>query len=77
MNNLQVKPVEVIYTEAVVKRVGMEMWDGITIRAEDDGGGPFAILSGGKNAEELRIDLDELEQVLVTARNMVAQLEER
>ena len=71
----EVKPVEVVYTEAVVKRVGMDMWDGITVRVEDDGGGPFIVLSG-KDAEGLHIDLDELEQALVTARNMVAQLEE-
>jgi hypothetical protein len=47
----------------------------ITVTLEDEAAGAFLILSDGEN--KIRIDIDELEAVVIAARNLIAGYEPR
>lgn len=73
----QLKPVRAYWTQATVARAGCRPFDEITVTMTDEGAGAFLVLTGPDMDGEtgLRVDLDELEVVLVVARQMLAQEE--
>lgn len=63
------------FTSAFVHTTGRDYFAGFTVLVADEGGGPFIILRDDENGGEVRIDLPELEAVVVVARLMIAKAE--
>ena len=73
-----------IKTSAIKKAIYVDGKDPISgdgvvhVSVEDEGGGPFLVIENiDDNCGKIRIDLDELEAVLVAAREMIAEIEGR
>ena len=49
----------------------------VHVSVEDEGGGAFLVIETIEDDGKIRIDLDELEAVLVAAREMIAEIEGR
>ena len=49
----------------------------VHVSVEDEGGGAFLVIETVEDDGKIRIDLDELEAVLVAAREMIAEIEGR
>lgn len=71
----QPKPVRTYWSQATVARAAGRPFDEIIVTMTDEGGGAFLVLTGRDMETGLRVDLDELEVVLVVARQMLAQEE--
>lgn len=73
------KPViKTVFTQATISNPQNDSIhdDPITVTISDEGGGPFLLLAGPVDPEGgIRIDLEELEAVLVAARSMIEAAE--